>query len=70
MPSPGGPPGLGPDSDTHAGADVVLNNLFPTADPTPHLGENLDGFAPLSNFLLDPQYMDMDRIISFQDSFM
>lgn len=49
---------------------MVLSDLFPASHPTPHLADNLDSFAQLSNFLSDPQYMDMDRIISFQDSFM
>lgn len=50
--------------------DLTFNELFPSTDAAPPLGDNVDGFAPLSNFLLDPQYVDMDRIISFQDSFM
>jgi hypothetical protein len=50
-------------------ADLALDGLFPSTDLTPSSGDSLDGFAPLSNFLLDPQYVDMDRIISFQDSF-
>jgi hypothetical protein len=49
--------------------DITLDGLFPPTDLTPSSGDSLDGFAPLSNFLLDPQYVDLDRIISFQDSF-
>ncbi|KAJ5748322.1 uncharacterized protein N7511_010018 [Penicillium nucicola] len=49
--------------------DIALDGLFPPTDLTPSSGDGLDGFAPLSNFLLDPQFVDMDRIISFQDSF-
>lgn len=49
---------------------MVFNDLFPPNHPAPHLTDNLDSFAQLSHVLLDPQYMDMDRIISFQDSFM
>lgn len=51
-------------------SELALNEFFTSNNSAQPLGENLDGFAPLSTFLLDPQYMDMDRIISFQDSFM
>jgi hypothetical protein len=50
--------------------DLAFNGFFTPNNAAQPLGENVDGFAPLSTFLLDPQYMEMDRIISFQDSFM
>lgn len=50
--------------------DASLNDLLPPTHPAAPLQDGFDQFAPLSNALLDPQYVDMDRIISFQDSFM
>ena len=52
-----------------AAPDTSFNGLFPPPQPTLPLGGNLDNFASLSNVLLDPQYVDMDRVISFQDTF-
>ncbi|QMW26525.1 hypothetical protein G4B84_001770 [Aspergillus flavus NRRL3357] len=52
---------------TRTGPQAPMDGLFPAAAPSPFDGS--DSFAALSNFLLDPQYLDMDRIISFQDSF-
>ncbi|KAE8392540.1 fungal-specific transcription factor domain-containing protein [Aspergillus alliaceus] len=54
---------------TEAGPHTALDDLFPPAHATSPLGDGSESFAALSNFLLDPQYLDMDRIISFQDSF-
>ncbi|KAF5864612.1 hypothetical protein ETB97_007170 [Aspergillus alliaceus] len=54
---------------TEAGPHTALDDLFPPAHVTSPLGDGSESFAALSNFLLDPQYLDMDRIISFQDSF-
>ncbi|KAB8244933.1 hypothetical protein BDV35DRAFT_381923 [Aspergillus flavus] len=52
---------------TRTGPQAPMDGLFPAAATSPFDGS--DSFAALSNFLLDPQYLDMDRIISFQDSF-
>lgn len=50
---------------------LQANGAFPSNHTTPSMEDSLDEFTQLSaNFLLDPQYCDMDRIISFQDSFM
>ncbi|KAE8382655.1 fungal-specific transcription factor domain-containing protein [Aspergillus bertholletiae] len=53
---------------TQAGPQPRMDGLFPPAAATSPL-DGSDSFAALSNFILDPQYLDMDRIISFQDSF-
>lgn len=46
------------------------NGLFPSDQSIPPLDDGSVSFTELSNFLLDTQYVQMDRIISFQDSFM
>jgi hypothetical protein len=48
---------------------MELGDLFPAHRQMQPLAGGIDGFAPLYTFLSDPQYIDMDRIISFQDSF-
>lgn len=59
---PGGQAYFLPTSQTN---DVLSSNY-----ETSPMEDNIDEFAQLSaNFLLDPQYCDMDRIISFQDTF-
>ncbi|OGM50920.1 hypothetical protein ABOM_000712 [Aspergillus bombycis] len=50
------------------GPHASMDGIFPSAGAASPL-DGSDSFAALSNFLLDPQYLDMDRIISFQDSF-
>ncbi|KAB8255029.1 fungal-specific transcription factor domain-containing protein [Aspergillus pseudonomiae] len=54
--------------DAYATQTGPVDGLFPSASAASPL-DGSDSFAALSNFLLDPQYLDMDRIISFQDSF-
>ncbi|KAE8136436.1 fungal-specific transcription factor domain-containing protein [Aspergillus pseudotamarii] len=53
---------------TQTGSQAPLDGLFPSVGEASPL-DGSDSFVALSNFLLDPQYLDMDRIISFQDSF-
>lgn len=58
-----GPAGFVPAFQATAGS--------PSTHCSPQLEGSLDEFSQLSaNFLLDPQYCEMDRIISFQDSYM
>ncbi|KNG89013.1 hypothetical protein ANOM_002401 [Aspergillus nomiae NRRL 13137] len=54
--------------DAYPSQTGPMDGLFPSASAASPL-DGSDSFAALSNFLLDPQYLDMDRIISFQDSF-